>query len=97
MPHLRIERNGAVLFEGEVATFEYAEKEDGSVSVVGRPAVQRAKSSPSGGGWAELLRGASTASKRRPLESVQQTPVEVSPPEESTIDLGEQEPVEQTD
>ena len=36
--HLRIERDGQVLFNKDVDAIEYAEKMDGTVSVVGRPA-----------------------------------------------------------
>ena len=34
---LRIERDGLVLFDADVDSLEYAEKDDGTVSVVGRP------------------------------------------------------------
>lgn len=51
--HLKIERDGVVLYDGDVDTFEYAEKTDGTVSCVGTPAKpERA----AGGGLAEVLK-----------------------------------------
>ena len=38
--HLKIERDGVVLYDGDVTTLEYAEKADGTVSLVGRTTAQ---------------------------------------------------------
>lgn len=76
--HLKIERDGVALFEGEVDTFEYSEKADGSVSVVGRPAPPQRQRAANGGGFADLLRGVSAASKRPALASIPAPPPENS-------------------
>ena len=100
---LRIERDGITLYDGEVDTFEYAEKTDGTVSCVGTPAKPERGAS----GIAEIIKqaGQKLADDRRAkteetvtrLRAVQQTSDDVSSPDESVIDLGEPESVEQTD
>lgn len=61
---LRIERDGQVLFDADVDSIEYAEKGDGSVSVVGRPPQPER---PAGGGIVEALKalGDKAAERKR--------------------------------
>ena len=62
---LRIERDGLVLFDADVDSIEYAEKTDGTVSVVGRPAQpERA----AGSGIADALKALGEKAAQRQRE-----------------------------
>lgn len=67
--HLRIERDGQVLFNSNVDSIEYAEKGDGTVSVVGRPA--RAER-PAGAGFVDALKAlGDKAAERKREETIE--------------------------
>lgn len=61
---LRIERDEQVLYDGRVEAIEFAEKDDGTVSVVGRPEQPER---PAGAGIVEALKamGERAAERKR--------------------------------
>lgn len=66
--HLRIERDGQVLFNAHVDSIEYAEKGDGTVSVVGRPAQP---DRPAGGFMDALKALGDKAAERKREETIE--------------------------